>query len=71
MEVAEASIRGRRPSIEYPPEEFKLLLALYRVIAREINAYEVINEERSLSEVIGEIEKLTISVFMIFLSSHT
>ena len=49
----------RRLSIEYSLNELKTLTAMYRVIAKTINAVEVVNENKSLKEAVKEVvEKL-------------
>ena len=49
----------RRPDIEYDSDELRTLIAMYRVIARIVNAIEVVNENKNFEEVVEEIiEKL-------------
>ena len=55
LRISLNTILKRRPSIEYNVEELKHIVALYRVIARYINAYEVINENKSLSKTLKEV----------------
>lgn len=42
----------RRPDVEYSLNEFRLLTALYRVLARDVGAYEILNENVSLFDVV-------------------
>ena len=48
----------RRPDVEYSLEEFKLLAALYRVLARDINAHEVLNENVSVFDVVKHVRSV-------------
>lgn len=55
LRISLNTVLKRRPNIEYNVEELKRIVALYRVIAKYINAYEVVNENKSLSRALEEI----------------
>jgi len=45
----------RRPNVEYSLEELVRLMDLYRVIGREVGAFEIVNEDVEFGEVIKKI----------------
>ena len=59
LKITASTVLERRPDIEYSLDELKTLIALYKVIAKAINAVEVVNENKNLKEVAKEVvEKL-------------
>ena len=59
LRISASTVLERRPDIEYSINELKTLIALYKVIAKTINAAEVVNENKSLKEAVREVvEKL-------------
>jgi len=59
LKISASTVLERRPDIEYSLDELKTLIALYKVIAKTINAAEVVNENKSLKEAVKEVvEKL-------------
>ena len=55
LKISVSTALKRRPSIEYSLNELKTLIATYRIIAKTINAVEVVNENRNLGEVVEEV----------------
>jgi len=49
----------RRLSIEYSLNELKTLTAIYRAIAKTVKAVEVVNENRSLKEVVEKLKLIS------------
>ena len=59
LKISASTVLERRPNIEYSLDELKTLIALYKVIAKTINAAEVVNENKNLKEAVKEVvEKL-------------
>jgi len=59
LRISASTVLERRPNIEYSLDELKTLIALYKVIAKTINAAEVVNENKNLKEAVKEVvEKL-------------
>jgi len=55
LKIPVNTVLERRPDVEHSPDELRTLIATYRVIAKTINAVEVVNENRSLKEVVKEV----------------
>jgi len=56
LKVTSKTALQRRPNIEYNLNEFKLLTALYKVLAHDINAKEILNEKTPIPNIIKHIK---------------
>jgi len=55
LKISVNTVLERKPDVEYSLNELKTLIATYRIIAKTINAVEVVNENRNLGEVVEEV----------------